>query len=142
MKDYLINRTAKEFEELDTVYAELFSKWTEAWDNPEIHDKLYSCYVRLKIVAVLLRSCLKYNFIENVNLRTKETNVVSLKDFCDYCIHHSHCVYEDNRNSGKDLEIYLVIDTDRKKEIAFIVNKNIKLIREAVQEMKRVLHNY
>jgi len=110
MKDYLIDRTARELNELYDIYSELFSDWEKTWDDPGNHDKLYSCYVRLKIVAVLLRSCLQHNFIENISLKTKADSK-SLKKFCNYCIHHSNCVYEDNR-PAQDLEVYLLIDTD------------------------------
>lgn len=140
MKEYLIERTYKEFIELDVIYNELFAKWKQSWDNPEIHDSLYSCYVRLKIVAVLLRSCLEYGFIENINLKTKVGNK-SLKDFCDYIIHHSHCMYEDNGQIQNDLEIYLLIETDLRDEVAFVINKNMRTISKSMDRMHETRRN-
>jgi hypothetical protein len=134
MKEYLVERTCNEFGELNTIYKELFAKWKQVWDSPEIHNSLYSCYVRLKIVSILLRSCLEYGFVENVTLKTKECNE-SLKDFCDYVIHHSACMYEDNGSIQDDLEIYLLIKTDLKDEVAFVINKNMRTISQAIDRM-------
>lgn len=133
MEEYLLERTRIEFNELNNIYSNLFGKWSDTWNNPNDHNLLYSCYVRLKIVAVLLRSCIQYDLIKNITLKTKDTQTtVSLKVFCDYCIHHSYCHYEDNGNFEKEHEIYLIITTDIKDSIAFTINENMRQINQII----------
>jgi hypothetical protein len=137
MKDYLYFRTKEEFNDVDLAYRELFDKWLECWNYREIHDKLYSLYVRLQILCLLLRNCLKYKMIENIPLKTKDGEK-SLGHFCNYVIHRSSGVYEDNRQSkdfSKDgLEVYLKIDTDIKEQISFVITDIITKIREEVKK--------
>ncbi len=134
MKDYLIFRTKKEFEELKTDFDYLFNVWEETWDEKYNHDLLYSNYVKLKIVCLLLRSCLEYKILKNENLTTKE-KPQSLEKFCNYIIHNKLAEYEDNKsNNCSKLEIYLKIETDYRESISFIINKNL-------DEIGRVLDN-
>ena len=137
MKEYLYKRTKIEFKDVEQSYQELLDKWLETWDNREIHDKLYSLYVKLQVLAVLLRSCLKYGFIENVNLKTRG-RVCSLKDFCDYVIHRSSGEYEDNQHetsATKGLVVYLLLDTDKKPEVAFDIKDMLSKIGKEVYNL-------
>lgn len=137
MKDYLYFRTKEEFKDVDIVYKELFDKWLEVWNYREIHDKLYSLYVRLQILCILLRSCLKYKMIENVSIKTKH-NDMFLSDFCNFIIHRSSGVYEDNRKSEdfskNGLKVYLKLDTDLKEEVSFVITDIITKIRKEVEK--------
>ncbi len=139
MEKYLRSRIKKEFKDIKNDFGKLFSKtkWLQNWTNKGDHNKLYSLYVKLQILCILLRICLKYKMIDNISLPTI-SGKKSLNDFCNYIIHRLSGCYYDNRQFKNflrtDLKIYLKIDTDRKKEVSFVISDIIPLIGKEIQK--------
>lgn len=139
MEKYLRKRTKTEFKTTNTLFQRLFKKWLSTWNEKQMHDDLYSLYVRLQILCILLRACLEYKMIKNIKIDTAN-KPKKLRDFCNFIIHRLSGNYGDNRTDTNfvknNLKIYLKLDTDKRSSVSFNIIDAMLKIKKEIKKLK------
>ena len=141
MTTYLYSKLSSEFEDTKKVYSELRNRWLDVWDTPVNHDLLYSLYVRLAVLAVLLRIGIDFKLFKNVDIRTSvPEKSVSLKNFCNAVIHRTCGSFTDNKSEIDGnidrLKIYIELETDKYSKQGFDMDEVIAKIGSLIEKTK------